>query len=95
MTFWYVYLPDALTADGDVPLIMEPYGSQLLVYGACVELARFKKDPLLQDYEAAWQMWLTRFQLWLNRREGASARTFRIGSTNGHVRLADRSADVA
>jgi hypothetical protein len=95
MSFVYVFLPDALTADADVPALMEPYGSQLLAYGACVELARFKKDPLLQDYEAAYQAWMTRFQLWLNRREGSSARTFRIGSANNRIRLADRSADVA
>jgi hypothetical protein len=95
LTFILVYLPDALVDDTDVPAIMEPYGSMLLQYGALVELARFKKDPLLPDYEAAYQAWMTRFQLWLNRRQGSSARTFRIGSANGRVRLADRSADVA
>jgi len=95
MTFVYVYLPEALTGDGDVPAIMEPYGSKLLEYGALVELARFKKDPLLPDYEAAYGQWMSRFQLWLNRREGSSARTFRIGTTGSHLRVADRSADVA
>jgi hypothetical protein len=95
MTFVYVYLPDALVADADEPLLMEPYGSMLLQYGALVELARFKKDPLLQDYEQAYAMWLSRFQLWLNRRQGSSARTFRIGSTSSRIRFADRSADVA
>lgn len=94
LSFVFVYLPDALVEDDDPVAIMEPYGSKLLEYGALVELARFKKDPLLADYEAGYQSWLTRFQLWLNRREGSSARTFRIG-TNGGVRLADRSADVA
>src|SRR5262245_5900067 len=95
LMFVFVYLPEQLTADTDVPLLMEPYGSKLLEYGALVELARFKKDPLLQDYEAAYQTWMTRFQLWLSRREGSSARTFRIGGTSSGIRLADRSADVA
>jgi len=95
LMFVIVTLPDALVDDTDAPVIMEPYGSRLLEYGALVELARFKKDPLLQDYEAAYQMWMTRFQLWLNRREGSSARTFRIGGASSGVRLADRSADVA
>jgi hypothetical protein len=95
MTFVYVYLPEQLANNSDVPAIMEPYGSRLLEYGALVELARFKKDPLLPDYEAAYQQWLSRFQLWLNRRQGSSARTFRIGSAGSGLRLADRSADVA
>jgi hypothetical protein len=95
MTFVYVYLPEALVDNADVPVIMEPYGSKLLEYGALVELARFKKDPLLSDYEAAYQTWMARFQLWLNRRQGSSARTFRIGGSGRGLRLADRSADVA
>lgn len=95
MTLWYVYLPDELTADGDEPAILEPYGSKLLEYGALVELARFKKDPLLGDLEAAYQVWLARFQVWLNRREGQSGATIRVrGATKRGVRVADRSADV-
>ncbi len=77
MTFRYVYLPDELVADGDMPLIFEPYGSKLLTYGALVEMSRFMKDPLLGDYEPAYQAWLVRHQVFLNRRNGASSLAFR------------------
>jgi len=82
LQFWYVYLPDALTADGDEPVILEPYGSRLLMYGACVELARFKKDPLLPDLEAQYGVWLGKFQAWMNFRQGSSPRSVRVIGTS-------------
>lgn len=94
MDFWYVYLPDELTDGADEPAIMEPYGSKLLTYGALVEGARFKKDPLLPDFEASYETWLARFQVWLNRREGASARTFRVRGPNRFTRWPNCSMDV-
>ncbi len=94
MSFWYVYLPDELTADGDNPAIMEPFGSELLEAGALVRGARFKKDPLLADLEADLEVRMQRFQVWLNRREGSGPRTFRVWSGGGTVRVADRSADM-
>jgi hypothetical protein len=94
LTFWYVYLPAKLTADADVPVIMEPYASKLLLYGALVEGARFKKDPLLADYEASYQFWLARFQVWLNRRETAGASQFRVRGNSRGLRFADASTDV-
>jgi hypothetical protein len=80
LTFWYSGLPDALVADGDQALIQEPFGSKVLEYGALVEGARFLKDPLLQDYEAAYQGWLAKFQVWLNRRQGETSLAFRVRS---------------
>ncbi len=92
--FWYTYLPDELENDADEPVIQEPYGSKLLTYGALVELARFKKDPLLPDFEASYDKWLRRFQVWLNRREGMAPMRFRVQGANRPIRLADRSADT-
>lgn len=95
MAFRYVYLPDELTADGDEPAIMEPYGSKLLTYGAAVELARFKKDPLLPDLEAQYGRWLAKFQVWLNRREGNGPLTFRVRQPDrAPIRFANASVDL-
>lgn len=78
LTFWYVYLPTVLSGDSDTPVIMEPFGSKLLEYGALVEGARFKKDPLLTDYEQQYAMWLAKFQTWMNRRQTGGWRTARV-----------------
>ncbi len=96
LTFRYVYLPDELTADGDMPLIPEPYGSRLLKYGALVERSRFIKDPLLGDIEGAYQLWLARFQVFLNRRNGASTVAFRNGNSynSGDAWLGALARDV-
>jgi len=70
-------LPDEL-ADGDAPLIAEPYGSKLLEYGALVEGAKFKKDPLMTDFEFSYRMWVDRYVAWLNRRRGGSSTAFEV-----------------
>lgn len=70
LKFWYSSLPPALVADTDVPLFKEPYGTKLLELGACVEGAKFKKDPLLQSYQQEHAEWMRRFQGFLNRRRG-------------------------
>lgn len=67
LRFWYVYSPEALVADTDVPVFPEPFGSKLLEFGGCVEGGRFKKDPLLSDYEQAFEYWIGRFTSMLNR----------------------------
>lgn len=76
--FWYVYLPNALVEDGDEPVIMEPYGGKLLELGACVEGAKFKKDPLLRQFTDENSIWMGRFQAWLNRRKTGGPQAFRL-----------------
>ena len=70
-------LPDELE-DDDGPTIQEPFGSKLLEYGALVEGAKFKKDPLMSDFELSYQMWMGRYVAWLNRRKGASSTAFEV-----------------
>ena len=70
-------LPDELE-DPDHPLIAEPFGSKLLEYGALVEGSKFKKDPLMSDFELSYQMWMSRYVAWLNRRKGASSTAFEV-----------------
>lgn len=94
LTFWYSYLPDELSADGDSPLIQEPYGSKVLQYGALVEGARFLKDPLLQDFEQQHQTWLARFQVWLNRRQGETSMAFRVRGNYDYDNLIGLARDV-
>lgn len=73
----HTMLPDELE-DADAPLIAEPFGSKLLEYGALVEGAKFKKDPLMSDFELSYQMWMSRYVAWLNRRKGATSTAFEV-----------------
>ncbi len=74
MQFWYVYLPDALVADGDQPVILEPWGSNLLTYGASVMGAKNKKDPLLPVFQADYLAEKAQFMRWLNQRQTGNGR---------------------
>lgn len=96
LTFWYVYLPDELVADDDVPVIKVPYGSRLLEYGALVQGAEFKQDLLMMgQWQALYSYWASEFQTWLNRREGEAALQFRVRELGPRrTVLANPSADV-
>lgn len=78
LTVWYVTLPTALSADADVPIIHEPYGSKLLFYGAAADAGSFKGDPQGQEYAALFEQWLGRYRTHLNRKKGTSTRQFRV-----------------
>lgn len=82
LRFWYVYMPPALVNNSDTFLIKEPYGSKLLELGACVEGAKFKKDPLLQSYQQEYTEWMRRFQGWLNKRQTGTGGTMRVITGN-------------
>ncbi len=90
MQFWYVYLPDALVLDADVPVILEPFGSNLLTYGASVMGAKNKKDPLLPVFQADYLAEKARFQTWLNQRQTGNGRrvAMELGSGPPHLWLA-------
>lgn len=86
LTTDYSHLPTALSADGDVPAIPEPFGSKLLEYGACTQAAEFKKDLLmLSDFQQSYQGWIRAFQRYLNRRQGAYPRSFPVFGDNVYV----------
>lgn len=95
LTFWYSYLPDKLTADGDISLLPEPFGSKLLVYGACVEAADFKNDTRLYFYyQQAYAQWEQDLQAYVNRRPGDYPGAFAVWGPDkpGYV-PSDRSSD--
>lgn len=80
----HTLLPDELD-DDESPIIAEPFGSKLLEYGALVEGAKFKKDPLMNDFELSYQMWMTRYVAWLNRRKGGTSTAFEVWAGDEHV----------
>lgn len=81
ITLYYVSLPTALAADGDIPILHEPW-SKLLFYGACADAGSFKGDPQAQEYAALFEAWLGRFRTHLNRKKGTTTRQFRLVGTH-------------
>ncbi len=69
VNFIYVGYPAKLTGT-DVPEIPEPYGSQILTYGACVPMAEFKSDPQLAWFQRQQDRWMSDYRLHLNLRRG-------------------------
>jgi hypothetical protein len=80
----HTVVPDALD-DDDTPTLAEPYGSKILEYGALVEGAKFKKDPLMSDFEFSYRMWLDRYVGWLNRRKGGGSTAFEVWPSSAPV----------
>lgn len=78
LLMYYVYLPAALTADTDVPVLQEPFASKLLEYGALAEAADFIKDPDQDRYRALYEDWMRRFRTHLSRRRGVGPGQMRV-----------------
>lgn len=70
ITVWLVALPTALAADGNVPILQEPFASKLLEYGALVQAGDFKGDPATPEWEALYRQWMGRYLDHLGRRPG-------------------------
>lgn len=70
LTIYYAAQPTALSADGDIPALPEPYATRCLTFGACAELADLTGDPEGDDYQAKFDGWIARFRQHLNRRKG-------------------------
>lgn len=70
--FWFSKLPTALSANGDTPVIDEPFASKLLEYGALVEALDYMKD-FISSYtiRQVYNEWMGQFRDHLARREGA------------------------
>lgn len=70
ITLWLVALPTALSANGDVPILQEPYSSHLLEYGALVHAGDFKGDPATADWQNSYGDWMARYIDHLKQRPG-------------------------
>lgn len=78
VTIYYVALPTALSANGDIPILQEPWGSKLLEYGALAEAADWKGDPSEGEYRQQFEVWKQKFRGHLTRRAGGQPGQFRI-----------------
>lgn len=95
ITFWYSYLPSALSADGDTTLLPEPHAANLLQYGALVQAAEFKRDiMMLGDYQSQYATAMQDFQKYLNRKAGAYPGAFPTWTGQRPFAPHDPSADI-
>jgi len=93
ITMYYVKLPTALSAAGDIPMLQEPYVSTCLTEGACFQAAMFVKDPDTPLYKQNYDQALRALRGHMRRREGAMTRQFRI-TRGDRVVPHDPSTDV-
>lgn len=78
VTVYYVALPTALSANGDTPVLQEPYASKVLEYGALAEAGDYKGDPMTDEYRALYQMWMAKLKTHITRRAGSQPGQFRV-----------------
>lgn len=74
---WYVYLPTALSADGDIPELQEPY-VKLIEYGASYDVALIQKDPDALLYREDYERGIREFRGHMNRRAGGPVQQLRV-----------------
>lgn len=68
ITVYYVTAPTALTANTDIPILHEPWATDLLTYGALAEAADFKGDPAEPEYRAIFEDYRRRYLAHLARK---------------------------
>ena len=78
VTIYYAGLPTALSANGDVPILQEPWATRCIEYGALAEAADWKGDPQEQNYRQLYEVWKQRFRAHLTRRQGSQPQQFRV-----------------
>lgn len=62
----------------------EPFGSKLLIYGACVEAADYKNDARIYTYyQSAYQQWMGQFMAFLNQRRTENSRAWPVYGPDG------------
>jgi len=78
VTIYYVKLPTALSAAGDVPVLQEPYVTECLVNGASYKAAMFLKDPDALTFRQAYEASIRALRGHLRRKQGAMTPQLRI-----------------
>lgn len=78
LTIWYVKAPTALSANGDVTILPEPYASKILEYGTLAEAADFKGDPSEQEYRQLFELWKQKLRAHITRRAGGQPGQFHM-----------------
>lgn len=70
LQFYISKLPTALSANGDLPVIDEPWATYILQYGALAEAADFLRDPNEPEYRQLYEFWLADYKRHLDLRAG-------------------------
>lgn len=70
VTVYYAAFPTALSANGDLPILEEPYASKLLEYGALAQAGDFKGDPATADWENGFALWMAKYEEHLRVKRG-------------------------
>ena len=78
LTIYYIATPTALSADGDSPIIEEPFASRLLIYGAAAKAAEWRGDPSGSDYDQKYLMWQQKYRAHLTRKQGGQPGQFKM-----------------
>lgn len=76
--FVYVGQPTPLSANTDVPILPEPYGTKAIQYLALAEAADFLKDPDVDRYRALADLWLKKLQTHMRRLGGGHVRSLPV-----------------
>lgn len=84
LTYYGATLPDEMILGSDVSGLPEPFATNLLIYGACIEMADFKNDMRLYFYyQQAYAQWLAKFQTYLNMRVTQTSRAIPVYGPDG------------
>ena len=84
LTYYGATLPDEMVSSSDTTGLPEPFATNLIVFGACVEMADFMDDPKLYFYyQQAYQQALGEFQAYLNARVTQTSRAIPIYGPDG------------
>lgn len=76
---YFVYLPQPLQGDGDVPVLQEPWGSDLLEQGASFKGAQFLRDlDMMPFYRDEYERGKRRFRAHMNRRQQGPVQALRF-----------------
>lgn len=70
ITAYYAAFPTALSANGDVPILEEPYASKLLEYGALGQAGDWKGDPATAEWQGQFSDWFARYLQHLELKKG-------------------------
>lgn len=86
ITLYYAAYPTALSGDTDVPILEEPYGTNLLLYGALSQAGDFKGDPATADWENSYDTWMGKYLQHLTLKRGDQPGQFHVwgdGNSSG------------
>lgn len=78
LTFYYTAFPTPLSANGDVPILPEPYATDCLVFGGSAKMAQFSGDPDMSWYQQLYDDSIARLRTHLNRLSGRITGQFNV-----------------